>query len=162
MRPAVQQRQQVAEQIALRLLGALVGDAPLAEQLARKLAGVAVAGHFGDAIGLQQDCEVVDDGFGAERRSHLAGGIDHDALAVAVTDGHREAVGAAAARIDERGIVLLAESAPSRRGRRRSPARPRRLTKSRCRRGTGRGIRRRRGVVALQARGRRLTAAGTG
>ena len=37
----------------------------LAEQLARKLASVAVAGHLVDAVGLQQHGEVVDDGLGS-------------------------------------------------------------------------------------------------
>ena len=71
-RPELSMRQQVAEEIALRLLRALVLDAALAEQLARKLACVAVAANLRDAVSPQQCCEVVDHGLGRERRPHLA------------------------------------------------------------------------------------------
>src|SRR6185436_12594546 len=41
----VQKRQQIAEQFTLGLLGQVIRDAMLAEQLARKLTGASVAGH---------------------------------------------------------------------------------------------------------------------
>ena len=44
----VQKRQEIAEQFTLGLLGQVIRDAMLAEQLARKLAGVSVAGHTAD------------------------------------------------------------------------------------------------------------------
>ena len=46
----VQKRQQIAEQFTLGLLGQVIRDAMLAEQLTRKLAGVSVAGHTADTI----------------------------------------------------------------------------------------------------------------
>src|SRR4030095_10137053 len=50
----VQKREEIAEQFTLGLLGQVIRDAILAEQLARKLAGVSVAGHTTDTIGFQQ------------------------------------------------------------------------------------------------------------
>ena len=47
----VQKREQIAEQFTLGLLGQVIRDAMLAEQLARKLAGVSIAGHTADTIG---------------------------------------------------------------------------------------------------------------
>ena len=46
----VQKREQIAEQFTLGLLGQVIRDAMLAEQLARKLAGVSVSGHTADTI----------------------------------------------------------------------------------------------------------------
>ena len=51
MRPLFKKRKEIAEQLTLGLLGQLIRDAMLAEQLARKLAGVSVAGHAADTIG---------------------------------------------------------------------------------------------------------------
>ena len=48
----------------------------LAEQLARKLAGVSVAGHTDETIGFQQRREVIDRRIRRERRAGLANGID--------------------------------------------------------------------------------------
>src|SRR5258705_10684514 len=56
----VQKRQEIAEQFTLGLLGQIIRDAMLAEQLARKLAGVSVARHTADTIGFQQRREVMD------------------------------------------------------------------------------------------------------
>src|SRR4029077_6330475 len=50
---AVQMREQIAEQFTLGLLGQVIRDAMLAEQLARKLTGVSVAGHTADTIVFQ-------------------------------------------------------------------------------------------------------------
>jgi hypothetical protein len=68
----VQRREEIAEQLTLGLLGQLIRDAMLAEQLARKLAGVSVAGHAADTIGFQQRREVVDHRIKRERRAGLA------------------------------------------------------------------------------------------
>ena len=56
----VRKREQIAEQLTLGLLGQVICDAMLAEQLARKLSGVSVAGHAADTIGFQQRREVMD------------------------------------------------------------------------------------------------------
>src|SRR6476660_1579134 len=56
--------------------GQVIRDAMLAEQFARKLAGVSVAGHTADMIGFQQRREVIDDRIRRERRADLANGID--------------------------------------------------------------------------------------
>ena len=77
-------------------LGQLIRDAMLAEQFARKLAGVLVAGHTADTIGFQQCREVIDDCIRRERRAGLANPV----LGL-VRDGQREAVIGAAARISE-------------------------------------------------------------
>ena len=68
----VQKREEIAEQFALGLLGQVIRDAMLAEQLARKLAGVSVAGHPADTIGFQQRREVMDHRIRRERRAGLA------------------------------------------------------------------------------------------
>jgi hypothetical protein len=60
-------REQIAEQFTLGLLGQVICDALLAEQLARKLAGVAVAGHTADTIDFQQRREVIDHRIRRER-----------------------------------------------------------------------------------------------
>ena len=46
---------------------------------------------------------------GAERRPDFAGGIDNKALTITMSDCRRETISAAAAWIDERGILVLAE-----------------------------------------------------
>ena len=56
----VQKREQIAEQFTLGLLGQVIRDAMLAEQLARKLAGVSVAGHTADTIRMVVDQKFVD------------------------------------------------------------------------------------------------------
>src|SRR4029077_18488977 len=56
----VQKREEIAEQFTLGLLGQAIGDTMFAEQLARKLAGVSVAGHTADTVGFQQRREVID------------------------------------------------------------------------------------------------------
>ena len=88
----VQKRQQIAEQFTLGLLGQIIRDAMLAEQLARKLAGVSVAGHTADTIGLQQRREVIDHCIRRERRAGLANGIDDNPVLRLVRDCQREAV----------------------------------------------------------------------
>jgi hypothetical protein len=72
----VQKQEEIAEQFTLGLLGQVIRDAMLAEQLARKLAGVSVAGHTADTIGFQQRREVMDHRIRRERRAGLANCID--------------------------------------------------------------------------------------
>ena len=81
----------------------------LRELLTRPFAGVAVALDLRDAIALQQVTEFLDHSLGGERRPDLAHAIEHGDLAFRVGDGKREAVGAAAARIDEGNVALAAE-----------------------------------------------------
>ena len=64
----------------------------LAEQLARKLAGVSVAGHTADTIGFQQRREVIDHRIRRERRTGLANCIDDNPVVGLVRDCQREAV----------------------------------------------------------------------
>jgi hypothetical protein len=49
---AIQKREEIAEQFTLGLLGQVIRDAMLGEQFAWKLAGVSVAGHTADTIGM--------------------------------------------------------------------------------------------------------------
>ena len=72
----VQEREQIAEQLTLGLLGQVIRDAMLAEQLARKLAGVSVAGHTADTIEFQQRREVIDHRIRRERRAGLSNCIE--------------------------------------------------------------------------------------
>jgi hypothetical protein len=72
----VQKREQIAEQFTLGLLGQVICDAVLAEQLARKLAGVSVAGHTADTIEFQQRREVIDRRIRRERRAGLSNCIE--------------------------------------------------------------------------------------
>ena len=97
----VQEREKIAEQFTLGLLGQVTRDAMLAEQLARKLAGVSVAGHTVDTVGFQQRREVIDHRIRRERRAGLANGIDDSPILGLVRDGQREAVIGAAARISD-------------------------------------------------------------
>ena len=103
----VQKRQQIAEQFTLGLLGQVIRDAMLAEQLARKLAGVSVAGHTADTVGFQQRREVIDHRIRRERRAGLANGIDDNPVLGLVRDCQREAVIGAAARISESSVKVV-------------------------------------------------------
>src|SRR4029077_16448372 len=102
----VQKRQQIAEQFTLGLLGQVVRDAMLAEQLARKLAGVSVAGHTADTIGFQQRREVIDHRIRRERRAGLANGVDDNPVFGLMRNCQREAVIGAAARISESSVKV--------------------------------------------------------
>ena len=110
----VQKREEIAEQFTLGLLGQVIRDAMLAEQLARKLAGVSVAGHTADTIGFQQRREVIDHRIRRERRAGLANGIDDNPVLGLVRDCQREAVIGAAARISESSVKLFAAGSISR------------------------------------------------
>ena len=79
----------------------------LAEQFARKLAGVSVAGHTADTIGFQQRREVIDHRIRRERRAGLANGIDDNPVLGLVRDCQREAVIGAAARISESSVKVV-------------------------------------------------------
>ena len=68
----VQKQQEIAEQFTLGLLGQVISDAMPAEQLARKLPGVSVAGHTADTIGFQQRREVMDHRIRSQSRRSIA------------------------------------------------------------------------------------------
>ena len=72
MRPLFKSGKEIAKQFTLGLLGQVIRDAMPTEQLARKLAGVSVAGHTADTMGFQQRREVIDHRIRRERRAGLA------------------------------------------------------------------------------------------
>src|SRR5262245_24735509 len=108
---AVEAWQQVPIEIALRLLAQFIGDAVLAEWLRHELAAVVVTNHFGDAIGLEQLGESVNDDRRTERGPHLAYSVNNDSIVRPrlVRDRKRHGVRAtAASRVDESAIARAA------------------------------------------------------
>jgi hypothetical protein len=95
----VQKRQEIAEQFTLGLLGQIIRDAMLAEQLSRKLAGVSVAGHSADTIKFQQRREVIDHGIRRERRAGLANCIDDNPVLGFVRDCQRARISESSAKV---------------------------------------------------------------
>src|SRR5262245_34219332 len=79
----------------------------LAEQLARKLAGITITGDATDAIGFQQRRKVMDHRIRRKRRAGLANRIDDDLVLGLVRDRQREAVIGAAARICESSVKVV-------------------------------------------------------
>ena len=75
------------------------------ELFTRELAGVVVTDHAVDAVGAEDACELVDDAFRRQRRFALAHEVEHGQFAGVVGDSQREAVLAAAGRIDERHVL---------------------------------------------------------
>src|SRR5262245_50658603 len=108
---AVEAWQQVPIQIALRLLAQFVGDAMLAEWLCHELAAVVVTNHFGNAVGLEQLGEFVNDDRRTEWGPHLANGVNNYPIVRPrlVRDRQRHSVRAtAASRVDESAIARAA------------------------------------------------------
>src|SRR5262249_7258872 len=91
----VEQRQRVAVNVGLGLLGSLVANAPLLERLGWKAATPSVAHNLADAVALEQwNKLVVDNLRRCERWAALAHAVDDHALALAVADRQRKGVAA--------------------------------------------------------------------
>src|SRR5215471_13239892 len=108
---AVEAWQQVPIQIALRLLAQFVADAVLVEWLLHELAAVVVTNHFGNAVGLEQLGEFVNNDRRTEWRPHLAYSVNSDPIVRPrlVRDRQRHSIRATAAgRVDESAIARAA------------------------------------------------------
>src|SRR5262245_7735530 len=103
--------QQVPIKIAFRLLAQFVGDAALAEWLRHELAAVVVTNHFGNAVGLKQLGEFVNDDRRTEWGPHFAYSVNNDPIVRPrlVRDRQRHSIRAtAASRVDESAIARAA------------------------------------------------------
>src|SRR5262245_23522283 len=105
---AVEAWQQVPIEITLRLLAQFVGDAVLVEWLLHELAAVVVTNHFGNAVGLEQVGEFVNDDGRTEWRPHFADSVNNNPIVRPrlVRDRQRHSVRAtAASQVDESAIA---------------------------------------------------------